>query len=315
MTSLKIAVVGAGGVGGLVGALLVESGAEVKFLVRAPHLDGLRARGLRVKTGGRVLETGPLQAADDPAALGPVDLVLVAVKAWQVTEIANALRPLLGPATVVAPLQNGVEAAEQLAAALGDGPVVGGLCAMISFLDGPGSITHLGGPPRVTLGERRGAGPGGPSARLAPIVAALRAAKIDCTEAPDIEAASWEKFLFISAMSGVGAVTRAALGVVRSIPESRALLVEAMREVERVARAGGVALAPGAVERAMELVDKLPAESTASLQRDLMAGRPSELEQQTGAVVRLGRARGVPVPVNEVLLAALLPQERAARGR
>ena len=311
MENLKIAVVGAGGVGGLVGALLVESGAEVRFLVRARHVEGLRARGLKVKTGGRVLEIGPLQASDDPAALGPVDLVLVAVKAWQVTEIAKSLTPLLGPGSIVAPLQNGVEAADQLAAALGDGPVVGGLCAMISYLDGPGSITHLGGPPQVTLGERRGPVP---SARLAPIVAALRSAKIDCTEAADIEAASWEKFLFISAMSGVGAVTRAALGVVRSIPESRALLLEAMREVERVALASGVLLVPGAVGRAMESVDRLPADATASLQRDLMAGRPSELEQQTGAVVRLGHARGVPVPVNEMLLAALLPQERAARG-
>jgi 2-dehydropantoate 2-reductase len=170
-------------------------------------------------------------------------------------------------------------------------------------------VRHQGELLRVTLGERRGGG----GERLRRLAEALTGARVDAIVSDDVEAAVWEKFLFISAFGGVGAVTRAPVGVVRTTPESRALLAAAMEEVAALARARGVRLRAEAVARALELIDGVAAGATASMQRDLQAGRPSELFDQTGAVVRLAGEAGVPAPVNGFLYAALLPQENAAR--
>jgi 2-dehydropantoate 2-reductase len=240
-----------------------------------------------------------------------VDVVLLCVKAWQVPEAARALPPLLRDHGFVVPLQNGVEAADQLAKVVGEAQVVGGLCRIVSFVAGPGHVRHAGAVPRVELGERHRR----PSAR----VDALRAAFERCTGVsvgtpPDIEVALWEKFLFIAPFSGVAAVSRMPAGVVRGVAETRHLLEEATREAFRVARARGVALADDAVARTLAYVDGLPDDATASMQRDILEGRPSELEAQTGTIVRLGREAGVPVPANEFLYASLLPSERRARA-
>jgi 2-dehydropantoate 2-reductase len=239
-----------------------------------------------------------------------VDAVVVAVKTWQVKEVAPRLRPLLGPATVVVPMENGVEAAGELAAALGPGPVAGGLCHVLAWIEGPGAVKHAGFGPRVTLGELGGGG----SERLERLAAALRRAGMEAAVVDDIRTALWEKFLFIDPLSSVGAVTRAPVGEMVAVPETRALLLAAMREVEALARKSGARLPQEAVERTLARVEGLPADATASMQRDVLAGRPSELHEQTGAVVRLGRAAGVPVLVHEALYGALLPQERKARA-
>jgi 2-dehydropantoate 2-reductase len=206
-----------------------------------------------------------------------------------------------------------VEAAGQLAAALGDERVVGGLIAVLSWIEAPGAVKHVGGPPRVKVGER-GARAGGPGDRLERLAAALRDAGAEVEVATDIERATWEKFLLIEPWGTVAAAARAPLGVVRSVPESRALLEGAMEELARVGRARGVALAADVASRTLALLDRFPPEGTASMQRDLAAGRPSELGDQPGAVIRLARECKLPVPIHEVLHAALLPQERAARG-
>jgi 2-dehydropantoate 2-reductase len=305
---MRIAVVGAGGVGGLFGGLLARSGAEVALVARGRQLQAIRANGLRVESPLGSFAV-PAPAQEDPAALGPADAVLVAVKTWQVKEVAPRLGPLLAPGAVVVPMENGVEAADELAGALGEGPVAGGLCHVLAWIEAAGVIRHTGPPPRVTLGERGGGG----SERLERLAAALRAAGMEVAIAPDIQAALWEKFLFIDPFGSVGALTRSSAGAMRSDPESRAMLIGAMREVEAVARARGVAIPPGAVERALARIDSLPAEATASMQRDLAAGRPSELLEQTGAVVRLGSEAGVPVPLHEFVYGRLLPRERAAR--
>jgi len=306
---MRIAVVGAGGVGGLFGALLSRAGEEVAFVARGAHLEAIRRDGLRVESPlGSFTARAP--ASDDPAALGTADAVLVAVKTWQVKEVAPRLRPLLGPATVVVPMENGVEAADELAAALGPGPVAGGLCHVLAWLEGPGAVRHTGFGPRVTLGEMAGGG----SDRLERLAVALRRAGMEAAVVPDIRTALWEKFLFIDPLSSVGAVARAPVGEMLAAPETRALLVAAMREVEALGRARGARLAPDAVERTLERVEGLPPEATASMQRDVLAGKPSELHEQTGAVVRLGRAAGVPVPVHQALYGALLPQERRVRA-
>jgi len=306
---MRIAVVGAGGVGGLFGALLSRVGEEVAFVARGAHLEAIRRDGLRVESPLGSF-TARAQASDDPAALGTADAVLVAVKTWQVKEVAPRLRPLLGPATVVVPMENGVEAAGELEAALGPGPVAGGLCHVLAWIEGPGAVRHAGFAPRVTLGEMAGGG----SERLERLAAALRRAGMEAAVVADIRTALWEKFLFIDPLSSVGAAARVPVREMLSVPETRALLVAAMREVEALGRARGARLAADVVERTLTRVEGLPPEATASMQRDVLAGKPSELHEQTGAVVRLGRAAGVPVPVHEALYGALLPQERRARA-
>ncbi len=307
---MRVVVAGAGGVGGLIGGMLARSGVPVGFLARGAQLAALRADGLHVESPRGTFHLPRVEASDDPAALAPADAVLVAVKAWQVPALASSLAPLLGRGGFVVPLENGIDAADTLARAVGEERVVGGLCHLSSWLAAPGHVRHIGNVLRVTVGERRG----GSSARIEALAAALRAAGVEVVVAEDVEAASWEKFLFIAASSGVGAVARAPVGVVRATPETRALLVAALEEVATLARARGVRLAGDAVARALAIVDGFPPETTPSMQKDVQAGRPSELQDQTGAVVRMARAAGVPAPVNGFLLAALLPQERLARG-
>jgi len=233
------------------------------------------------------------------------------VKAWQVKDAGRDLRPLLEGGGFVVPLQNGVEAADELTAELGPERVVGGFCKIFSYLTGPGRIKHAGVAPRIEFGERDGRR----SERVERLRAAFeKAAGVSVATPGDIGAALWEKFLFIAPLSGVGAVTRMPAGVLRVVPESREMLESAMREVFDLARARGIGLRKDAVARTLSYVDSLPADGTASMQRDILEGRPSELDYQTGAVVRLAREARVPVPVNEFIYRALLPGERRARG-
>ena len=307
---MRIAVFGAGAVGGYFGGRLAVSGHDVTFIARGTTLAALRERGLIVGSVNGDFTVHPAQATDDPSAIGHVDAVIVAVKAWQVPDAALAMHPLVGAETVVVPLENGVEAAGQLAAVLGRDAVAGGICHIVAFQVAPAHIRHAGLEPRIAFGEldKR------PSARLERLRGAFEGAGVEASVAPDITVAMWEKFLFIASLSGLGAVTRVPAGVVRSLPETRALAVQALEEIAAVAGAHGVGLPPDAVERTLAFIDALPYEATASMQRDIMEGRPSELEAQNGAVVRLGASAGVPTPVAAFVYAALLPQERAARG-
>ncbi len=308
---MKIAVFGTGGVGGYFGGRLAQAGEDVTFVARGAHLDALRREGLRVESVAGDFHVWPVQSTDDPVQVGPVELVLVAVKAWQVPEAARAIGPLLGPETVVLPLQNGVEAADQLAAEIGAARVLGGLCRILAFVAGPGRIRHAGVPPRVEFAERDGRA----TERVARVRAVFeRAQGLSVSVPDDIEAAVWEKFLFIAPVSGVGAVTRVPVGTFRSLPESRRMLEAAVSEVFALGRARGVALPDDVTAKTMSYVDSMPAEGTTSMQRDILDGRPSELEAQTGTIVRLGALAGVPVPVNALIYGALLALERKARG-
>ncbi|MFY0990734.1 2-dehydropantoate 2-reductase [Halomonas sp. C05BenzN] len=307
---MKFAIMGSGGVGGYFGARLAAAGEEVTFIARGEHLAAIRRDGLKVSSIKGDVTIAPASATDDPATVGVVDCVLVAVKAWQVHEAAEAIRPMVGPGTVVVPLENGVEAADTLSAVLGSRPVIDGLCGILAWREGPGHIRHAGVDPFVRFGERDNR----PSERTARLKAAFDRADGMTAEIPDnIQTGVWSKFLFICAMSGIGSITRAPIGETRTLPETRALIEQILAEIEAVAHARGVALPRDAVARAMKFIDALPPESTASMQRDIMAGRPSELESQNGAVVRLGQQYGVSTPVNAVIHAALLPQEKAAR--
>ena len=308
---MRFAVVGTGGVGAYFGGRLAQAGESVAFVARGAHLTAMREHGLRVDSVAGDFVIAPVEASDDPARIGPVDVVLVGVKAWQVRETARTLGPLLGPRTFVVPLQNGVEAAGQLTEVLGPERVIGGLCKIVSAIVAPGHVRHSGVPPRVEFGERDGSR----SDRVEALRQAFeRAQGVSAVVPDDVEAAIWEKFLFIAPVSGVGAVTRQPVGAMREIPQTRALIERAMFEVAALARAKGVNLPDAAVARNMRYVDGLPPDATASMQRDIMEGRPSELDQQNGAIARLGDEASVPVPVNAFLYAALLPAERRARS-
>lgn len=309
---MRIVVVGAGGVGGLVGGLLAQSGVEVAFVARGRQLEAMRKNGLRVEGPRGNFHLPKPEVSDDPAQLRPADVVLVAVKSWQVADLAPTLKPLLASGGYVVPLENGVDAAPTLAAALGEERVAGGLCAMLAWLEEPGLIKHTGKTLRVVLGERSGSRV--TRAQLVQLAQQLTAAKMDAEVSEDIDAAVWEKFLFISSFGSVAAASRAPAGVIRSVPQTRAVLHAAMQEVASLARAKGVRLRAEAVDVALAQVDALQADATASMQRDIQAGRPSELGDQVGAIVRLADEIGHPVPVNTFLYAVLLPQERAARA-
>ncbi len=307
---MRIAVIGAGGVGGYFGARLAQAGESVVFIARGEHLDAMRRDGLKIESVAGDFTVSPCEAVEDPAAVGEVDAVLVGVKTWQMPEAARAMRPLVGEQTTVLPLQNGVEAPQQLAEVLGRVYVVGGLCKIISEKVGPGHIRHSGAKPYVALGELDNR----PSERVERLKAAFDRADVAVEVPADIQVAMWEKLLLIASISGVGAVTRATLGQILEVPETRSLLERAMREVQAVADGVGVGVAEDIVERTMGFFEKLPPGGTASMQRDVMAGRPSELEAQNGAVVRFGREADVETPVHGFLYASLLPQERLARS-
>ena len=308
---MKWLIMGTGGVGGYFGGRLAEAGRDVVFVARGEHLQALRRDGLRVSSVAGDFAVHPVHAVEDPAAAGPTDAVLFAVKSWQTGPAARALVPAIGPTTCVLSLQNGATAAEEIGAVVGRERMLGGVCRLVAFRSAPGEITHAGIDPEVVVGELDGSR----TERLEAVLADLRDCRgVRAVPADDIERAIWAKFLFIAAVSGVGAVTRVPAGRFRAVPETRRLLEAALREVETVARARGVALAGDVVDSTLAFIDGLPAEATASMQRDLTAGRPSELDALSGAVVRLGRAAGVATPVHGLLYAALRPQEMVARS-
>ena len=308
---MRIAVVGVGGVGGYFGGRLAQAGEEVIFLARGEHLHALHAQGLHVESIKGDCLIHPVQATDDPTTVGIVDAVVLGVKAWQVREAAQAIRPLIGPETCVVTLQNGVEAPGHVTEVLGAQHVLGGLCGLIAFIVAPGHIRHAGAEPFVRFGELDN--------RASPRVEHLRQAFVRAgvqVDIPsDIHAALWMKLLFITPWSGLGAVTRAPVGVWRSLPETRAMVTQCLQEITTVARAQAIALPEDAVEQTWALYETLPPGGTASLQRDILAGRPSELEAQIGVVVRLGRQGAVPTPTHTFLYSSLLPLESRARGQ
>jgi len=308
---MRVAIVGVGGVGGYFGGKLAKAGIDVVFIARGATLEALRARGLRVDSIDGDFAVENVHATDDPANAGTVDAILFAVKAWQIPEAAERARPLADVNTIVVPLENGLEAPEQLAAVFGRERVLGGLCGIVAFIVEPGHIRHAGAEPFVMFGELDG----GPSEREQRLRDAFVRASVKADAPKDIQHALWSKFLFITPMSAIGAITRVPIGTWRAMPETRELAVRAMREIIAVGAARGVDLGDDAVERTLARYDGLPADATSSLQRDVMEGKPSELDAQLGAVARMARAAAITTPVCDLLLALLLPQEARARGK
>jgi 2-dehydropantoate 2-reductase len=306
-----IAVVGAGGVGGLLAALLARAGNDVRMLARGAALSAIRDHGVRTRGPDGDHAVPIPRVSDDAAALGAAAIVLVTVKTWQLADLGPRLVPLIGKNTLVVPMQNGVEASELLAASLGEDHVLGGVCRMISWAERPGEIRWIGTPPSLTIGPCHP----GQLEGVQACAAALQTGGLEVLTTKGIERARWQKFLFIAPYAAVGAVERVPLGVLRRTPQSRARLEAAMHEVAALAAARGVALPPDVVAAAMQRIDVLPEAATASMHRDIVGGRPSELHELIGAVVRLGREAQIATPVSAALYAQLEPLERRARQR
>jgi 2-dehydropantoate 2-reductase len=236
--------------------------------------------------------------------------VIVGVKAWQVPEAARAMKPMVGPHTTVLPLQNGVEAVPQLTAELGAERVIGGLCKIVSFVVEPGHIRHAGFSPSVVIGEMNNHR----TDRVVAVENAFKHAGIDTTIADDIQVALWMKFLFIASFSGMGAIANAPAGELRTDPDLRSQMIRAMEEIYALAHARGINLPANAIETVMTGVNSLPEDATSSMQRDIAAGKPSELESQNGAVVRMAGESGVQVPMHEYIYDRLKVLEQKARA-
>jgi 2-dehydropantoate 2-reductase len=257
-------------------------------------LKAIQAHGLSVETPAGEIVIKPAKATDDPSQIGPVDVVLLGVKAWQVDEAARSMKPMVGPATFVLPLQNGVEAASQLAAVLGAQAVLGGLCGTFSWVVAPGKIRSISAVTFIKFGELDNQH----SERIERLRQAFGKTTVKADIPADIHKALWEKFLLVTAFGGLGAVSRAPIGIIRTMPETRALLEQCMEEVASVARARRIQLDDTVVTDTMRYVDSLAANATTSLQRDIAEGKPSEIDYWNGSVLRQGRAVEVSTPVN-----------------
>lgn len=298
---MKIAIFGAGGVGGYYGARLAAAGEDVHFIARGSHLAAIRTNGLRVASALGDVHVHPAQATEDPAEIGPVEVVMIAVKLYDTEAVAAACPTLMGPDTAVVSFQNGVTAMDTLSAAVGAERVFGGLTYILATIARPGAIEHLGEMAKIRFGEADGKRTG----RVEALEAACRRAGIDAAVSDDITVDLWTKFAFLAPASGVTSLLRLPLGPIRADPDTRALLQAAMDEAVTVARAQGVELPGDLVERHMALVDGLPETMGSSMLHDLTQGKRLELPWLSGTVSRMGREAGVPTPTHDTIATAL----------
>lgn len=304
---MKIAVVGVGGLGGYIGGRLAHSGQDVTFLARGQRLVALRQNGLHVRSPDGDFVIQPVQATDNPAEIGPVDLILFCVKTYDVATAAEPLRPLVGPGTALLPVQNGIAHIEQLRSILGNEAVLGGMAMINAHSPHPGVIERPGGPHFIEFGELGGE----PSTRCATIAQAITAAGIEAVVSPKIKERMWWKLAIIGG-AGVFSVVRGSKAQFWKIPETRDLIRQAVAEGVAVARAHGIALSPTLPDEIIAIGNGNPPQYKPSMLVDLEHGRRLEIDALNGAIVRLGRAAGVPTPVNEVIYACLKPYANGA---
>ena len=298
---MRIAVIGAGGIGAIYGASLAKAGADVIFVARGAHLAAMREHGLKIEGDRGEMHVSPAHATDDPSSIGPIDVVLFCVKLWDVESAGAAIRPIVGPKTAVIPLQNGVDAHERLIPVLGREAVMGGTAFVTGSIVAPGVVRQTGAYQRMTFGELDGTiSPRGK--RLAELCAA---AGFEGILSPDVLVPLWDKFTMLVPLANVNALTRAPLGKYRADPDSWSLVEGSVHETVAVGRAEGVNLAPDAADKAIALIRSMPDHHMTSMGNDLLRGNRLELPWFAGKVVELGRKHGVSTQVNSFVYAAL----------
>ena len=305
---MKIAVFGSGGVGGTFGARLAQQGHEIHFIARGAHLAAMRASGLRVEGVRGDLHLHPVRAVEDPAEIGPVDFVLFCVKLWDTEAAAPRCRALLGPDTAVLTLQNGVDGPDILSRALGPAHVMAGAAGIFATIAAPGLIRQPAPVQNIMFGELDGR----ISARGRAFEAAMTAAGIDGRFTGETQTELWKKFVYLSALSGMTCYTRGPVGPIRDDARLFAMLRAAIAEAIAVGRAKGVRFDDGVLDERLGVAGRLAPEMKTSMLYDLESGNRLELPWLSGAVVRMGRALGVPTPTHEAIVAALEP---VAKGK
>lgn len=300
---------GSGGVGGFYGGRLAHTGCDVTFVARGAHLKAMRESGLTIENEAQGnIHLSRVKVVEDPAAIGPVDLVIIAVKLWDTESAARAVKPIVGPDTAVLSLQNGVIKDDILRREFGDRAVMGGVAYVGTNIARPGVIRQIGTLQRLIFGEYDGRR----SARAEALLAALLRAGIQAELSGDIRRTLWEKYSFLVGLSATTAAMRVPIGAIRSNPQTRAFLFDILKETVAVGRALGVALPENYAEDRLAFADSVPADMTSSLHHDLERGNPLEVEWLSGGVVQLGKQAGVPTPMNRAVWDILALH---ARGR
>ena len=306
---MKIAIIGTGAVGGYFGAKMLNAGFEVSFLARGNQLTSIKENGIKVKSILGDFQTKPVNATSQIAGLGISDLIILAVKAWQIKEVRQDLLKIIHDKSIVLPLQNGVLAAEELADCIDDKHIIGGVCRIISKLESPGVINHFGATPSIVFGELSSES----SDRLAQIKKVFIKSGIDSRISENIRIDIWKKFGFIC-VGGLMAIARANLGEIRELPETRNLMEALIAEVTTLANELSVDLGTDFKERTLGFIDSLPGETTFSMARDIWEGRASELDYLNGAVVSIADKKKLKVPINKFIYGCLKISENSARS-
>ena len=295
---MKIAMMGSGGVGGFFGGRLANAGYDVSFIARGAHLKALREHGLTIESEAQGdIHVPNVHATDDPASLGPVDLVIVSVKLWDTESAAQSIKPIVGPNTGVLSLQNGVIKDEILRSVFPGSAVMGGVGYVATHISRPGVIHQVGTMQRIIVGEYDGRA----SARAAFLHEALVKSGVAAELSTDVRRAIWEKYVFLVALSATTASMRSTIGPIRENPQTRAFFLDLMREVVAVGRAHGVNLPEDYAEQRLKFADGLPADMTSSMAHDLERGNRLEVDWLSGGVVKLGKDKGVPTPANRAV--------------
>ena len=302
---MKVAVMGAGSIGGFFGGMLARAGHDLSLIARGDHLDAIRRDGLIMRTQAGDF-TVSCSATDQPADVGPVDLALLTTKTYHNAVAVPQMAPMVGPGTVVLCLQNGIDSFQPLVDTFRDSAILPGAAYIEAGRAGPGAVTQAGDIVRIVTGSIRGSDPSH-QAKAEEVCAAFRDAGVDAEASDDIAVTLWTKFLFICTMAGVTSLAREYLRELLPRPEWHKIVVGCMSEIERAGHGSGVDLAPTIVADTLDYMESAKGAMSASMHADLLAGRPMELEALNGAVVRAGESAGVPTPINDVIYAALKP--------
>ncbi|HYA13795.1 MAG TPA: 2-dehydropantoate 2-reductase [Syntrophales bacterium] len=306
---MKIAIMGVGGVGGYYGGLLAQSGQDVTFIARGKHLQAILDKGFQIKSVHGDFTVSPAKATDEPSRIGPVDFILFATKTYQTDEAAKLIKPIVSKDTVVVSLQNGVDAADRIGAVVGMEHMLGGATWLSAAIEEPGVIGQYSQFRRIAIGEFNGQ----LTPRLDAVYKALQATGATVEVSDNILKVLWTKFVFISSVSAMGCLTRVTFGEYRSVPETRTVLINALSEVAAVANAKGISLDADVVAKTLAFIDGSSPGIKPSMQRDVEAGKRSELESMIGVVVRMGAQHNVPTPVMRLTYALLKPGELKTR--
>jgi len=305
---MKIAIIGTGGVGGYFGGKLSQAGHDLTFLARGEHLKAIQSNGLIVKSILGDFIANPVKATDQIKNIDKPDLVILGIKAWQVKDIGLELPQIMDKQTVILPLQNGVLAAEELKELVNPKHVIAGLCRIISKIDAPGIINHMGVMPTIVFGELNNA----KTDRIRKISDVFTQAGINNRIADDIEAELWRKFISIC-VSGLMAITRSTYGEILDVKETRQLMFDLLNEIYTLSQKMGIKIESDFVEKTVSYIQGFAHNMTSSLARDVWEGKPSEIEYQNGTVVKLAEKYGVATPINKFIYDCILPMEKRAR--